>query len=142
MKRDRILFALLLAWILFIFTRSLQPAQVSNEESGQVLSLLDKLFPSLTMYMVRKAGHITEFAILGLLAGLLLSHRCQTWGNALCFGLFLGLSVAVCDETIQLFVEGRSGQLSDVWIDFSGAAAGTLIVVLACRKRKGGTDLS
>ena len=30
------------------------------------------------------------------------------------------------DETIQLFVEGRSGQVSDVWLDLAGALCGLL----------------
>jgi len=42
------------------------------------------------------------------------------------------------DETIQLFVAGRSGQISDVWLDMSGAAAGMAITVgaLCCLRRK------
>ena len=31
-----------------------------------------------------------------------------------------GLLTALTDETIQLFVPGRSGQVTDIWIDFSG----------------------
>ena len=35
------------------------------------------------------------------------------------------------DETLQLFTEGRSGQISDVWLDMAGAAAGTLCALAA-----------
>ena len=31
------------------------------------------------------------------------------------------------DETLQLFTEGRSGQISDVWLDMCGVAAGLCI---------------
>lgn len=46
--------------------------------------------------------------------------------------------VPFVDETIQLFVAGRSGQISDVWLDMSGAAAGMMITagVLCCLRRK------
>lgn len=46
--------------------------------------------------------------------------------------------VPFVDETIQLFVAGRSGQISDVWLDMSGAAAGMAITVgaLCCLRRK------
>ena len=38
-----------------------------------------------------------------------------------------GLRTAGTDETIQKYVSGRSAQLTDVWIDFSGVVAGMLI---------------
>ena len=38
--------------------------------------------------------------------------------------LMMIFMVPFVDETIQLFVAGRSGQISDVWLDMSGAAAG------------------
>lgn len=37
------------------------------------------------------------------------------------------LAVPFADETIQLFVEGRSGQISDVWLDLAGALTGTML---------------
>ena len=38
-----------------------------------------------------------------------------------------GLLTALTDETIQLFVPGRSGQVTDIWIDFSGVMTGLLV---------------
>ena len=43
--------------------------------------------------------------------------------------LFTGLLTAVIDETIQLHVPGRSGQVSDVLIDFSGCITGAIFVM-------------
>ena len=43
--------------------------------------------------------------------------------------MFCGLATAVCDETIQLNVEGRAGMITDVLLDFSGAIFGTLIML-------------
>ena len=37
------------------------------------------------------------------------------------------LLTALTDETIQLFVPGRSGQVTDVWIDFSGVLTGLVV---------------
>ena len=48
--------------------------------------------------------------------------------------LLLGLLTALCDETIQLFVEGRSGQISDVWLDAAGIATGALLIWIFRRK--------
>ena len=51
--------------------------------------------------------------------------------------LFLCLLTALTDETIQLFVPGRSGELRDVWIDFAGGVLGCGVagMVHAVRKR-------
>ena len=38
-----------------------------------------------------------------------------------------GLSCAFCDETIQLFVDGRSGQVDDVWLDLCGVVCGLVL---------------
>ena len=47
-------------------------------------------------------------------------------------------AVPFLDETIQLFTEGRSGQISDVWLDMSGAAVGMAIAagVMCCLRKK------
>lgn len=43
--------------------------------------------------------------------------------------MLCGLATAVCDETIQLNVEGRAGMITDVLLDFSGVIFGTLIML-------------
>ena len=42
----------------------------------------------------------------------------------------LALLTGFIDETIQIF-SGRGSAVSDVWLDFSGAAAAILILALA-----------
>ena len=52
--------------------------------------------------------------------------------------LLPGTLAALCDETIQLFVPGRSGQIADVWLDTAGYLTGallTLLIFFLCRKR-------
>ena len=39
-----------------------------------------------------------------------------------------GVLIALSDETIQLFVEGRSGQITDEWLDSAGVLFGLLCV--------------
>ena len=56
-----------------------------------------------------------------------------SWPRALLPGPF----AALCDETIQLFVPGRSGQIADVWLDTAGYLTGALLTLLIfrlCRK--------
>lgn len=128
---------LLVLWIAFIFGRSLQPANLSDSESRWVLDLLQTFFPfPLTMHIVRKAAHFTEFTILGILAGAFMGQHCRKVWQILAFSLTTGLVIALCDETIQLFVTGRTGQIQDVWLDFSGAVAGTLAATLVHQVRR------
>ena len=46
---------------------------------------------------------------------------------------------ALVDETIQLYFPGRSGQITDLWVDLAGVALGILAAALIgrwLRKRK------
>jgi VanZ family protein len=81
---------------------------------------------SLTDHIVRKAAHFTEYLILGLLGTATVrpwAGQAQAMREAL-----LGVLVPLVDETIQLFVPGRSGQISDVWLDVTGFVCGFLLV--------------
>ena len=85
---------------------------------------------------IRKAfGHFGLFVISGLLSSLAiyLSLNPQKWSKyywliiiSLGFGLFMGSLT----EIIQLNVPGRSGQFTDVLIDFGGYLLGFLIILL------------
>ena len=61
-------------------------------------------------------------------AGLLLA-QCLRAGFAR--PALAALLCALADETIQLFVPGRSGQVKDIWIDFAGAVLAIGLTVLA-----------
>lgn len=156
-KRSRLLqicfWALSALWVAFIFANSLK----SGNESGQMSSsatdiingVLHLISPSLTVshFFVRKAAHFSEFALLALLL-------CFAWWSsfalptekrvslkrlsiALC-AFPCSVAVAAADETIQLFVAGRVGAVTDVLIDSAGAACATLIffMVLVLTNRK------
>ena len=85
----------------------------------------------LTEHLVRKTAHFAEYALFGVLLWNCLRtyelpRRVWTLLEA-----WLILAAPFVDETLQLFTEGRSGQLSDVWLDMAGAAAGTLCALAA-----------
>ena len=127
---------LALLWLAFIWGRSLQPAAISSQESGAVLNGLTELLRALglpallDMTMVRKGAHMAEYALLALLgygSGIRLERGLARRLEGL---LFLCMGSALIDETIQLFVEGRSGQVSDIWVDLGGACLGLLAALL------------
>ena len=105
-----------------------------------VVTLLRPLFEvvgvtdaDLMAFLVRKAAHFTEYAILGVLArGLFGSLHAERGVRPLPAGLLVAF-VPVVDECIQLFVPGRSGQLTDVLIDLSGVIVGALLAHLVAR---------
>lgn len=121
LSKRRTVFALLAVfWAGFILARSMQPAAASNEESDAVRFFLQDFLPwlHLSVHVVRKAAHVTEFAIFAMLLAGTLGRRYMAWTA------FGGLLLALCDETVQLAIPGRSGQVSDVWIDFAGVLLG------------------
>ncbi len=85
---------------------------------------------------IRKAfGHFGLFVISGLLSPLALYLVINPfkWSKHflnVIIGLVFGLIIAATTEIIQLSVPGRSGEFTDVMIDFSGYILGALIVGL------------
>ncbi len=110
-------------WLAAIFGQSLLPAEISGAESGALLSRLGASLMPLTSWTLRKIAHFSEFAVLGLLLAQCLPARPL-------HSMFGALLCALCDETIQLFVRGRSGQVRDIWIDFAGAVAAIALTEL------------
>ena len=134
MKRRRVFWVLTALWLLFVWGHSLLPASVSKEESGHWLALLQTWMPWLTSFLIRKAAHFVEYAVLGALLFGAAGVRHGLW-----FPPCLGVLAATLDETVQLFADGRSGQISDVWLDLAGFLTGWIVVggiAYLCRKRK------
>ena len=133
MNRRRAFCALTAVWLLVIWGHSLLPADMSRAESGRLFALLQAWLPWLTHHLLRKAAHFTEYAVLGALIFGAFPRRGHT---AVALTAFSGFLAAFVDETIQLFAPGRSGQISDVWLDFAGFALAQLILRLALRKKE------
>ena len=132
----RVLFtAALIGCIWFIFSNSLQIAEVSESSSGRVLGLMQGVLrrlglpgaaDRLTMHIVRKLAHFSEYMLEGFLLMLCLRVYTRHFFKHVSWPILGGLLTALTDETIQLFVPGRSGQVTDIWIDFSGVMTGLL----------------
>ena len=139
-----LIFAILnILLIAFIFIHSLTPADISQEESGAVTDWLRYIFPfELNDHIVRKLAHFIEFSALGVVTNLTVFSYCRSVLGGVFFKLFVCLATAVCDEAIQLNVSGRSGQVSDILLDFSGCLFGlfittiTMSIVLYIKRRK------
>ncbi len=127
--------------VALIWGNSLVPGEGSSGISLMVVdavrSFLDSLGLSsawVTNFLVRKTAHFTEYMVLGMLATRAIDHDYRAERGSLiavCLTLVLVPSI---DETIQLFVAGRAGQVTDVLLDCCGAATGVLISYFAFRR--------
>lgn len=128
-------------WIGVIFSFSLQTGEVSTAVStnvGQVIvensssevteALKDMSGVELNNLhmLLRKWGHFTEFFVLGGLMYLTLRETAMIHKIPISLGLCV--LVAVIDEAIQMFMDGRTSQLSDVMLDGCGSLVGICIV--------------
>ncbi len=149
MKTYRWRWALVLLWMVVIYLFSAQSGEESGRLSGGITQwLVAHITPnwqalseaakeallSNWRFIIRKAAHMTEFAVLGVLFVFAWSGvrtrsfaRCGTLAAA---GSFL---VAVLDEAHQAFVPARGPSLRDVFIDFTGAVLGILFLWLVVR---------
>ena len=131
MKRRRVFWALTALWLALVWGQSFLSAAASSVESGRLLALLQPWLPWLTQVILRKAAHFAEYAVLGALLFGAAGVRHGLWFPP-CFGLL----AALLDETVQLFAAGRSGQVSDVWLDLAGFLTGWILIALISLIRK------
>ena len=122
----------LILWIAFIWGHSLVPGVDSSAESSRFVDLFYAVFVrlgiterSLMTFLVRKAAHFSEYAVLGFSAhGLFRSIGAEKRTRWL---VLLTALVPVCDESIQLFTPERSGQVTDVLLDLCGMLFGAIV---------------
>ncbi|MCR3923052.1 MAG: VanZ family protein [Firmicutes bacterium] len=138
-------------WMAVIFVASSQPAQVSSELSTGFTEILLHAVASvfnvdittgandylaIFHHGIRKAGHFTAYFILALLVVVALRKSGISGRNLYLVAFAICLVYAISDETHQLFVAGRAGQISDVFIDSSGAVAALLLSYGVLRPRR------
>ncbi|MCD7775793.1 MAG: VanZ family protein [Firmicutes bacterium] len=134
--KRRIIVPILLFFIVgIIWLNSSMDAVISDMQSDWVFDLLNPIFEkvfdrTLTVHIVRKLAHFIEFAVLGGVLYLAVSlfdispsMRIYTSGT-------LSMIVALIDETIQLTSEGRTSQVTDVWLDCLGSISAIICLAM------------
>ena len=144
-KRSTIAGLLAIIWMCIIFVFSSQPADESSEVSvgfsyrvvssaGFFLHLpwdeeeFRKISTAIEGY-IRKAAHMSEYAILTILLFLWLENWQFKVLKRSVIAAFLAMLYAISDEFHQLFVQGRAGSVRDVIIDSAGAVLGILAFI-------------
>lgn len=144
-KRLSIIFTVLaLLWCCLIYWYSSRVANLSDYDSSSVFDLFLKLFypkyrgfsdveklmfQDKYIYLFRKFAHFTEYAVLGFFIYPALSFL-KPKAMQIVWSFIYCLLFAMSDEYHQLFVAGREGKITDVAIDFVGAAFGICAILL------------
>lgn len=141
-------YAPLAAWLCFIFLASTEGFSASNT-SRIIRPLLLWLFPHIQEasivkihFLIRKASHFTEYAVLAVLAALAFRGsgrrvlRLRWW----LVSFALVVCVALFDEYHQSFVPSRTASIYDSLLDMTGGATALACFALwvAARRRKSG----
>jgi VanZ family protein len=112
----------------------------SSENTSQlIVPLLNFIFPGLAPHQVdmihgllRKAGHVAEYFLLGLLFfRAFRSSSLQTWDIRWTTYTIIGVVLyAASDEFHQTFVSSRTASLIDVGIDSAGGILSQMAIIL------------
>lgn len=131
----------LVVWAILIFIGS--GSVLSAEHTSVILQVFKWLFPSAGPeslawfhFCVRKAGHLTEYAILASLAARAFrnsSHQFiqRHWFK---FSMLLAVAYALSDEFHQSFVPSRTASIHDSLIDSAGALIALVVIWLRQRR--------
>ena len=138
--KEKAHWAFIFLYILWIFSNSLMNGNISSSTSGsitrQILAFLAffGINPGYDVFhhFIRKLAHFLEYSLLGFLTTLsifrksLFSSEKMTW-------IFICILTPLLDETLQLFVPGRTGALTDSLLDMCGCVFGTCFLLLIRR---------
>ena len=140
---------LVIGYYFVITSFSVTPAAKSKAESQAVVDIVEKVsevvlhkaegdneswLTGKTFHsIVRKTAHVINFFILAFLHGMLFFSCSRKNFHTVLSTLCMGFCGAVIDEATQLFVAGRSAQVSDVFVDFSGTVLGCILFVFLYR---------
>lgn len=142
-SRQKTIWLLALLWTAVIFSASLQNGNDSGQLSGNITKAVLEFLQSIGIrlsfddahFLIRKAAHFSEYAVLGLLVSHAQKKAPLFQSDALSIGLWM-FAVPLADEWIQHFVSGRYGALSDSLLDMCGFLTAWLLYSLFAKARK------
>lgn len=157
-KKHRILStipAIIIMIVIFCFSN--QKAVESSKLSGGIVesiySLNESIFTlelpieerihrlDLLETIIRKAAHMTEYGILAIALSYSFYIYDKRGISLILWSEAIAVLYAATDEFHQLFIPGRSGQVTDVLIDGLGALIGCILFYFASKKiRKWGSS--
>lgn len=121
-------YVLLFTWMLVIFLFSNQVSHTSSAQSAVFVGFLESLHVSLPeqvlTFLTRKAAHTFIYFVLGILMFNVVRSYDISTRRAIWMSIVFVCGYACTDEFHQIFVSGRSPEITDVMIDTCGGALG------------------
>ena len=130
---------LVIIWMIIIFMFSNQKAVESDKLSNGLILKTVRIIEKINhkkysdeeilnkfVKPVRKLAHFTIYLILGILVYIFIDDL--NLKNIILISLMICLIYSISDEIHQLFIEGRTGKITDVLIDTCGSFIGIVIV--------------
>ena len=151
--RKKVILILLIVWIVAVATTIFCFSSQTGEESGSFSKgLMNSIFSFLHLneegketlhHLLRKAAHMTEYAVLGASACALCFYLAdiRLWNGIsrrkmATLALAFSTLFAVTDEIHQAFVPGRGPAAKDVLIDAVGATIGIALIYIVCKYKR------
>ena len=136
MQKNKISLLLVILWMIFIFVMSSFDATSSSNQSNFIVDIITSIInikdTGLLSLIIRKLAHFTEYFILGLLVINLITR----YDKKIIIAILLCIIYATSDEIHQIFVSGRSCQITDIMIDSLGSIMGIYLYKLITKKCK------
>src|SRR5699024_5961572 len=133
-------------WMALIFYLSYPSSSVSIAlSSGLLMSILNSVegilpFEGLDMgtvhHLFRKRAHFIAYLILGMLCFNALKNSYPHAVKSATLAFLICILYAISDESHQLFIPGRSGEVRDVFIDSLGSITGISIYYMIAQLKK------
>lgn len=141
LKRKTIAKGLLcVIWLGIIFYNATRQGEISQRGSKQVTEVISVVLniPSVALdtpsikfsdinFYVRKNAHFMQYLILSILICAAVRQLKLYKTSEIFLLFFLLLFFSVMDEFIQIYIPGRTSNVSDIIIDFSGGILGIVI---------------
>ena len=120
-KRKNLEITALVFWCAFIFFFSSIPNLSSGLEQD---------------FILRKIAHVSEFFVLAVLIWFVVKRKEKGRAMTVLIASTFAIDYAILDEIHQLFVFGRSGNVTDVAIDCIGVFVAALVLLVIRRQNK------
>lgn len=134
---------LIIIWMITIFLFSNQQGNASSVTSNKVTKEIIEIIPS-TKHLeenqkkeivkkvnpiMRKIAHYTIYLIGGILLMFFISTIVQSEKKSVLYSVLIGFIYAITDEIHQMFMDGRTAKITDVFIDTLGVITGVIIFI-------------
>lgn len=146
MNRKTILnLIVIIIWLFIIFCFSAEDAEKSQHTSDQVIIKTvetikqeklpeeeKKILVNKYIVIVRKSAHFFLYFILGILLFLFWKKIYGITPKTIIYTMIFCFIYACSDEIHQLFINGRTARIFDIFVDSSGALLATSITTILC----------